>query len=128
MNKTNEFSFILKPSDHGVGVFTLHDIDKDTHLRLFGDNETLSSLEKNKEDVPKFFRAYCVSRGEKLICPKDFGQMHIGWYLNHSETPNAYHDEDYKWYAVRDIKAGEEITINYSLLDEPKEDREDYYK
>jgi len=49
-NKTTEFSFILKPSEHGVGVF-----------------------------------------------------------------------------AARDIKEGEEITINYNLLAEPEDDKPSYY-
>lgn len=130
MDKTNEFSFILKSSEHGVGVFAAHDIAKDSHLRLFGGNETLDlrSLKRNKEDVPEFFQTYCMSRGNELICPKDFGQMHVGWYLNHSEIANTYPDDDYKWYAARDIKTGEEITINYSLLNEPDADKEEYYK
>ncbi|MFW0837647.1 MAG: SET domain-containing protein-lysine N-methyltransferase [Candidatus Komeilibacteria bacterium] len=54
--------------------------------------------------------------------------MHLGWYLNHSKTPTAYPDDDYKWYTVRDIKAGEEITIDYNLLAEPAEDKADYYR
>ena len=39
MNKTSEFSFILKPSKYGVGVFAAHDIKKGTFLRLFGNDE-----------------------------------------------------------------------------------------
>ena len=40
MNKpqlTNEFSFVLKGTQYGVGVFAVHDIQKGSHLRLFGD-------------------------------------------------------------------------------------------
>lgn len=53
--KTTEFSFVLKPSEHGVGVFAVEDIKKDTHLRLFGDRETidLRSLVRKKEDIPR---------------------------------------------------------------------------
>ncbi len=129
INKTNEFSFILKPAQYGVGVFAVEDIKKDTHLRLFGDKETidLRSLVRNKKDVPKIFWDYCMDRGEDLVCPIDFGHMHLGWYLNHSKNPNTYPDKDYKWYAKDDIKAGEEITIDYNLLNEPKENQPDYY-
>ncbi|MDP2812530.1 MAG: SET domain-containing protein [bacterium] len=128
-NKTTEFSFILKPSEHGLGVFAAHDIKKNTHLRLFGDNETLNlrSLLRKKDEVPKLFRNYCMDRGDKLICPKDFGQMHVGWYLNHSKKSNAYPDKDYKWYAAKHIKEGEEITINYNLLCEPEDNKPNYY-
>lgn len=129
MNQTNEFSFVLKPSTHGVGVFATHDISKDAHLRLFGDGEKidLRSQRRNKNSVPEPFRDYCMDRGETLVCPEDFGRMQLGWYLNHSSNPNAYRDKDFKWYALKHIKAGEEILIDYNSLEEPDEAKEPYY-
>lgn len=127
-DKTTEFSFILKPSENGIGVFAAHDIKAGTYLRFFG-GETEStdvSVVRKKEDVPEFFRQYCVDRGDTLRCPRDFGCMEIGWHLNHSKAPNAYH-HNYDYYALRDIKAGEEILIDYNTLEEPKEAKEDYY-
>ncbi len=53
--------------------------------------------------------------------------MPIGWYLNHAKVPNASRDKSYRWYASRDIKAGEEITIDYNSLEEPEEAKEGYY-
>ena len=126
---TTEFSFVLKPSEHGVGVFAVHDIKAGTYLRLFGNEKkdgTGVAVSRNKEDVPELFRQYCVFREDILRCPKDFGRMEIGWHLNHSKTPNAYH-RDYHYYALRDIKAGEEITIDYNSLEEPEEEKDDYY-
>ena len=128
-NKTTEFSFILRPSEYGVGVFAVHDIEKGAYLRLFGnedEQEVDVSVVRKKEDVPEFFQQWCVSREDSLWCPKDFGCMEIGWYLNHSKDPNAYH-KDYEYYAIRDIKSGEEITIDYNSLEEPNEAREEYY-
>ena len=127
--KTTEFSFILKPAEHGIGVFATHNIKVKTFLRLFGDkNKNYQALfVRNKKDVPKNFESYCIDRGKKLICPNDFGSMDIGWYLNHSKTPNAFHC-NYNYYALRNIKTGEEITINYNTLEEPKKTRENYYK
>ena len=107
-NITTEFSFILKPSEHGVGVFAVHDIKAGTFLRLFRD-ETESNpraVARKTEDVPEFFRQFCVGRGGTQLCPRDFGCMEIGWHLNHSKTPNAYH-KNYYYYALRDILAGE---------------------
>lgn len=129
MNRTSEFSFILKPSTFGVGVFAVHDIDKGTHLRLFGDKERmdLRSISRPKNEIPLIFQEYCLDRGDSMICPEDFGQMHLGWYLNHSSKPNAERDDNYKWYATKDIKAGEEITVDYNFLEEPPEFRADYY-
>lgn len=128
-DKTTEFSFILKPAEHGIGVFAAHDIKKDTYLRVFGDENVDSdvSIMIKKEDVPKYFQQYCVDRGDSLRCPADFGRMEVGWHLNHSKNPNAYH-KNYDYYALRDIKAGEEITIDYNSLEEPEEAKEDYYK
>lgn len=128
-DKTTEFSFVIKPAKHGVGVFAIHDIKAGTYLRLFGDEAATIdiSIIRKKDDVPKFFRSFCVSRGDMLHCPKDFGCMEVGWYLNHSKIPNAFH-KDYEYYAIRDIKADEEITIDYNSLEEPEEAKEDYYK
>jgi SET domain-containing protein len=130
-NTTNEFSFVLKPSKYGVGVFAAHGIAKGTPLRLYGDepNMALRSLERNKEDVPESLRDYCMDRDNGiLICPRDFGRMEVGWYINHSSQPNTYRDEKYDWYAARDIVADEEIVIDYNLLEEPAEARDEYYK
>lgn len=127
-DKTTEFSFILKPCKYGIGVYATHYIKAGTHLRLFGNEALIDvSVVRKKDDVPKLFQQYCVSRGDILYCPKDFGCMEVGWYLNHSKTPNAIH-KNYTYYALMDIKEGEEITIDYNTLEEPEEVKEDYYK
>jgi len=120
-NTTNEFSFILKPGLYGVGVFAAHDITAGTYLRLFGEE-----TERNKEEVPESFRIYCVDKGDALLCPVDFGCMPVGWYLNHSATPNTY-VKDFDYYASRDIAAEEEIFIDYNTLEEPNNMKKDYY-
>lgn len=128
--KTNEFSFVLKNSQYGVGVFATHDIKANTHLRLFGDSNLSDQSEniiRNIEDVPLRFRDYCIYRDDKtLFTPKDFGRLETGWYLNHSKNPNATH-YGYEYYALRDICAGEEITIDYNTLNEPEGKKEGYY-
>lgn len=130
MESTDEFSFVLRPSKHGIGVFATIDIKQGTHLRLFGDNEIidLRSIERPKDKVPEAFRDFCMDKGDVLICPEDFSQMHVGWYLNHSKNSNTYCDSDYKWYASKDIKVGEEILIDYNSLNEPLESKPEYYK
>ncbi|MEK7179327.1 MAG: SET domain-containing protein [Patescibacteria group bacterium] len=128
--KTNEFSFILKSSAHGIGVFATHPIRRGTHLRLFGPRkkESLVGVLRAKNKVPELHHEHCIPRTEgKLLCPNDFGHQHIGWYLNHSKTPNAVH-KNFIWYAARDIKKGEEIIIDYNSLGEPEDAIEAYYK
>jgi SET domain-containing protein len=116
-----EFSFILKCSKHGIGVFATHLIKKGAYLRLFGDID--KTVVRKKKDIPEIFRKYCLDRGKVLLCPNDFGCMEVGWYLNHSKKPNAcfkVNDEDcnYEYYAIRDIKKGEEILIDYNTLED----------
>ena len=112
-----------------MSVFATHDIRKGAHLRLFGDEggTTESSIERPVKDIPQLFQQYCLDWGDILRCPQDFGHLEIGWYLNHSKTPNAQH-RAYNYYALRNIKAGEEILIDYNTLEEPVGAREDYYK
>jgi SET domain-containing protein len=132
MTETNEFSFILKPSEHGVGVFALHDIPANTYLRLFGDKNPRRFL--RIDEVPEDLKGFCANRGDHLICPPDFGYMPVGWYLNHSKTPNAeprggYNEQSgYRFYAIQDIKSGEEVCIDYNSLEEPEEAKANYYK
>ena len=121
---TTEFSFILKPSKHGVGVFTTHPIKKGVHLRLFQDKPRVLK----RKDVPEIFLHYCVAKNkDEIYAAKDFAQMEVGWYLNHSRDANAFCETDLNCFATRDIAAGEEILINYNELDEPEEYKEDYY-
>jgi SET domain-containing protein len=128
-DKTTEFSFILKPADHGVGVFATHNIKQETYLRLFGDDHNTENQIRRlrKTDVSQEFQEYCISRENEIICPKDFGCMPVGWYLNHSHNPNAIH-RDYHYYSLRDIFEGQEITIDYNTLEEPEDTKENYYK
>jgi SET domain-containing protein len=126
---TNEFSFILKPSKFGIGVFAMHDIKNGDYLRLFGDEKKFEHRIRilDKKNVPEFFQSYCMDRNDKIICPLDFGSMPVGWYLNHSKNPNAAH-KNYHFYAIRDIKEGEEILADYNSLEEPEKAKDDYYK
>jgi len=126
---TNQFSFMLKPSKYGVGVFATHDIAKNTSLRLFGENkeQKSDSVILKKSVIPRIFRGYCISRGEKMIAPKDFGKMAVGWFINHSKKPNIFH-KNLNWFALKNIKKREELLADYNSLGEPKKDKEKYYK
>lgn len=135
MDTTSEFSFVLKPSTHGIGVFAAHRIMAGAHLRLFGDEDNqlvqFSDRLRPKREIPELFQQYPIDRGEFVKGPQDFGCMPIGWYLNHSNDSNAKRgksvNDHWEFYAARDIAAGEEILIDYNSLEEPEEAREDYY-
>jgi len=118
--ETTELSFMLCPSPHdGVGVFCTHGIRKGTLLRLFPGPEPRLVITRNTGDDPMlavFSRHYGTEFPEGLYVPRDFGYMEIGWYLNHSASPNAFRNEEFRYFAGRDIAAGEEITIDYETI------------
>lgn len=131
----SELSFILKPSTipgAGVGVFAVHDINADTPLFRVERNITRTLKMK---DVPPELVKYCIymENGE-CIAPERFDRMEIGWYLNHSATPNVGHrscperNGEHRLYTIKNVKAGDEIVIDYNELGEPEDLKEDYYK
>jgi len=118
--ETSELSFVLRPSPHdGVGVFCTHGIRKGSKLRLFPGPD-LRFVPNEKQEGNPLLEIFCDRYGIEdrhgNRVAHDFGCMEIGWYLNHSETPTAHHDENYDYFASRDIQAGEEITIDYNTL------------
>jgi hypothetical protein len=125
---TSELSFALGPSQYGVGVFALHAVAEGTPLLLCGDDEAEISHEVPVESVPEALLKYCipVSAG-RVIRPNDFSCMEMIWYVNHSPSPNAAH-RGFRYYALRDIAAGEEITIDYRTLGIPPELWDDYFR
>jgi hypothetical protein len=112
---TDEFSFVLKPSGiHGVGVFATHPIAKGSSLRLFVDVEAVREVPMDHPRADVLVRNSIIM-DTHFVCADDFGRMSIGWYLNHSDHPNAGH-ENYEYFAKEDIAADAELTIDYETL------------
>jgi SET domain-containing protein len=115
----------LKPSKiHGVGVIAIRDIPKGTSVFTEDDDDIVWIDKKEIVDLPpplrKFYDDFCIVKRDKYGCPKNFNKLTIAWYLNSSDKPNVAADENYRFYALRDIKAGEELTADYSTYsDEP---------
>jgi len=110
----------LKPSDiHGVGVFAILDIPKDTYI-FNGDNSKMvwvdkSVIDKQDEEIIKLYDDFCIIKGNKYYCIDSFNNLNVCWYLNESkDDPNVGCDDNYEFYALRDIKKGEELTMDYS--------------
>lgn len=121
-----EFSFILKPSSvDGIGVFATHDIPAGTQV--------MTSLFKPRQakikDIPPAFRKFIIYlNDEDCLCPEHFDRMAIGWYLNHSDTPNIAKDENDRVFAIKDIKEGDEILCDYNQFDEPDHLKDSFFK
>jgi SET domain-containing protein len=136
----------LRPSRiHGIGVFALRRIKKNTHL--FPDDKTEmvwideDRFDRTRKRIPKeILRLYDdfavvrksrTKRGHSMVertdygCPASFNCMTMAWYLNQpkkGQSPNVRCDpETYEFYAERDIRPGEELTVVYrTFSEEPK--------
>jgi len=114
----------LAPSNiHGVGVFAIRDIPKDANI-FSGDSSKMvwvdrSEIENSDVEIKKLYDDFCIIKGNKYCCPDNFNNLTVGWYLNEStDDPNVRCDEKFDFYALRDIKKGEELTVDYSTFSE----------
>ena len=117
--------FLLKPSPiHGVGVFTDSPLKKGAKVDIYPIDDCRFVRERAAPKHERFFfDNFCVLTivdGVKgYWAPRDFRQMSLAWYLNHSASPNlVMRDGGETLWAARTIAAGEELTINYADLDE----------
>ena len=116
----------LAPSRiHGIGVFAIQPIMGGTYI-FYRDNSELVWVKKRSVmRVPKIIRKlyddFCISKGELYGCPPSFSELTPAWYLNHSRTPNVAADKNYRFYALRNIAKGEELTVDYTTyIDRPE--------
>ena len=115
---------MLKPSPvHGIGVFAIKDIPKGCRsifskgtggwVRLsFEEVEQLPAHSRNLVET------YCLYDETHYFVP-DYGfkLMDLVLYLNHSSTPNiASVNEGEEFEALRDIKEGEELLVDYGTI------------
>jgi uncharacterized protein len=113
----------LRPSKiHGVGVFAIKNIPKGTYV-FADDDESIVWVEKKRiKNLPKAVRDlyddFCIIKGNRYGCPRNFDSLTPAWYLNHSSNPNVAADKRVKFYALRDIKRGEELTVDYRTYSE----------
>lgn len=129
MNQTDQFSFVLKPStipNAGIGVFATHEINSDVRI-ITHPHQQFQFKRLKRDEIPETFRVYCIAEPDDWYrCPLFFNQMEIGWYINHSDTPNTMKKAD-GLYSSCCIAAGDEIFIDYNILNEPHDKKESYY-
>jgi hypothetical protein len=113
----------LKPSGiHGVGVFAIKAIPKDTYMFEPEDDPVVSVLADETiglpPDVRQLYEDFCVLNGDTYQCPSSLNKLTPAWFLNNSTDPNVAADSSLKFYAIRDIEAGEELTADYETYSE----------
>lgn len=111
----------------GKGVFTKRGIPADTYLYLKPRNTSIGVIYQESE-IPEGFLHFCIAQADGTWKgPRDFDNIEPLWYLNHSEQPNA-HLKDDGYYSLIDIPADTEILIDYGILGEPEDKKEDFYR
>ena len=117
---------MLKPSSiEGVGVFAVCDIPRGCR-EMFGKPDVpedwITIPKKEIESLPSHAQFlvgnYCLYDEENYFIPaQGFKKMDVSLFLNHSDTPNiiSVNDGDH-FEATRDIKAGEELLIDYGQI------------
>jgi SET domain-containing protein len=108
----------LKPSPiHGVGVFAIKDIPKNAYVFEPDDDELVSvqadEIKGLPPDLRRLYEDFCVLKDDTYQCPSSFNKLTPAWFLNTSKNPNVAADSSLKFYAIRDIQAGEELTADY---------------
>jgi hypothetical protein len=113
---------LARSRTHGVGVFAIRKIQKGT--RLFrGDSDEMIWIEKADlgtlpKKIQQLYNDFAVLKDGRYGCPLSFNRLTPSWYLNNSKKPNVRCDENYDFVALRTIKAGEELTTDYSTYSE----------
>ncbi len=119
----------LKPSEiGGVGVFALRDIPKG--INPFKEKDTkyfpvreeyIEGLDSNVRDYVK--KLFVYSDGKYWLPKHGVQTLCITHYLNHSKNPNLTTNSNCDvFFTIKDVKRGEELTINYNLFDDAKEE------
>jgi SET domain-containing protein len=112
-----------KSEIHGIGVFACAVIDAGTNV-FAADQSPISWVpaavlqDPSLDDFQRaFYDDFAIRRGDQLGCPSNFNLLSVGWYVNEprlGEEPNLTSTSDFELIALREIRAGEELTIRYS--------------
>ena len=117
---------MLKPSPvEGIGVFAIRDIPKacrDMFSKPDDAAEWVTVPKKEVEALPVHAQFivgnYCLYDDDNYFIPAHgFKKVDMALFLNHADIPNiiSINDGDY-FEALRDIKAGEELLIDYGEI------------
>lgn len=117
---------MIKPSPiEGIGVFALQDIPKGCRSMFSKANEQeqwIPLARTEVADLPAHAKTlienYCLYDDEHYFVP-DYGfkKMDLVNFLNHADTPNVISINDGEFFeAIKDIKQGEELLIDYGEI------------
>lgn len=104
-----------------VGLFALRDINEGTVIMAYTDlgRESLMSYDDfdKLDDITKErMKHFCVQYPDGIWVPDNINNMTLHWHMNHKCDPNVCVDENDNRVAARDIKAGEELFLDFSTI------------
>ena len=117
-------TYIAKSPLHGLGLFAAEDIAADVSVWKFTESFDKTFTREEIEHLPATTQiflakyAYKSRRTGRYLLDSDNAR-----YFNHTESPNTAtraegHSPEDVIYTLRNIKAGEEITMDYNLQEQ----------
>ncbi len=108
----------LAPSAiHGIGVFSVHDISEGFYI---AEASPLLDINLNQDQFTSLSNEEQQEIKHHGHFDKILNMWHVDFdmtrFANHSDTPNLiqkYNEKGYYILSLREIKSGEELTINY---------------
>jgi len=120
---------MLRPSKvHGVGVFAIRDIPKDTNpfkgtRKVVWTAYPRKEFEKNKKipkEVRELVKALCLVEKDTVYLPDhSLNAVDVSYFLNHSKRSNMKPARGATMFITkRRIKKGEELTFDYKKIND----------
>lgn len=133
---TSNTYVMIRPSPiEGIGVFALRDIPKGCRdmFSIAGDKpEEWLKIPRTEIDLlpahsKQLVETYCLYDKENYFVPEyGFKKIDLVNFLNHADIPNIISINEGEFFeAIKDIKAGEELVIDYGeiVADEDGDDQ-----
>lgn len=115
------FVYLGPSAIHGIGCFADIDIKKGETVRVWDgeDSRWVPLRQAHSSRQAALYKRFGIRSTGGYWAPIDFLRISTGWYMNHDVEPNLSSDDgDVTYYAVCDIQAGEELTIDYRRMDD----------
>ena len=100
-----------------MGVIAIRDIPNGAAV-FNGEDERVvwvsrATVRRLPKPLRQLYEDFAMYWGERFGVPRTLNMLSVGWYVNHSPRPNTVADEDGRFYTLRLIRKGEELTADY---------------
>jgi hypothetical protein len=106
-----------------VGVLAVREIPAGTVI-FRGESERVAwvsraAVRRLPPAIRRLYEDFGMVEGGQIGVPPNLNMLSVGWYVNHSDRPNIEADPDGRFFALRRIRKGEELTADYrTFVDE----------